>query len=308
MRKSDRTPSSPRRSGFITKRSSGSPDRATELSGHLIGAVIRARQRRAELSTGVHAVPATARHKRAHPPSMKPTQPNLAAPSRLLRERRKTRAHQLYRAPRRRLCQVRTCTLQGVNGAEDLDRVRPLGDEELIGLAAQLDPAAFEVLYQRHHVPAFSLAARIVGSAEQAQDVVREAFLILWRDAGRYDPMRGTVRRWLMIMVHDRSIEAVRRLSRRDRLPPGPARPLPQPAASELSERAALAQTPAIRDALQALPEDQLRIVELAFYEGWTQGEIAEMLELPLSTVKSRARLGLLKLREAMLRQLQAPP
>jgi RNA polymerase sigma-70 factor (ECF subfamily) len=146
-----------------------------------------------------------------------------------------------------------------------------------------------------------------VGSEDQAQEVVREAFLILWRDAGRYDPTQGTVRMWLMTVVHDRGIDSVRRLSRRDRLHPEPASPIAQPA-SDLTERAAHAQTPAIRDALQALPEDERRIVELAFYGGWTQGEIAEMLALPLSTVKSRARLGLLKLREALLSQLEAPP
>jgi len=195
-----------------------------------------------------------------------------------------------------------------VNDAEDRDRVRALGDEELIRLAARLDPAAFEVLYQRHHVPAFSLAARIVGSEDQAQDAVRDAFLILWRDAGRYDPQQGTVRRWLMTLVHDRSIEAVRRLSRRERLQRDPASPLSQQAGSDLTERSARKQTPAIRDALQTLPEDQRRIVELAFYGGWTQAEIAEMLALPLSTVKSRARLGLLRLRDALLNQLQAPP
>jgi RNA polymerase sigma-70 factor (ECF subfamily) len=167
---------------------------------------------------------------------------------------------------------------------------------------------AFEVLYQRHHVLAFSLAARILGSGDQAQDVVREAFLILWRDAGRYDPKRGTVRRWLMTMVHDRSIDAVRRLSRRDRLRPDAATRLGSPAAGDLAEGSAREQTPAIRDALQTLPQDQRRIVELAFYEGWTQGEIAEILKLPLSTIKSRGRLGLLTLRDALLSQLQAPP
>jgi RNA polymerase sigma-70 factor, ECF subfamily len=200
------------------------------------------------------------------------------------------------------------CSLQAVSDAEDLDRVRSLGDEELIGLAAHLDPAAFEVLYQRHNVLAFSLAARIVGSRDRAQDVVHEAFLNLWRDAGRYDPKRGSVRRWLMTMVHDRSIDAVRRASRRQRLQPDAAALPPRPAASDLTERSARQQTPAIRDALKTLPEHQRHIIELAFYGGWTQAEIAEMLKLPLSTVKSHARVGLLKLRDALLSQLQAPP
>jgi RNA polymerase sigma-70 factor (ECF subfamily) len=242
------------------------------------------------------------------PSSVNPTRPNLATPDRLPQEGYRARVDRLYRASHRRDRQVRACTLQDVSDAQGLDSVRRRGDEELIRLAAQLDAAAFGVLYERHRVPAFSLAVWIVGSEDQAQDVVRDAFLILWRDAGRYDPTQGTVRRWLMTMVHDRAIDAVRRLSRRDRLHSDPAIPLGQPAASDLTDRAARAQTPAIRDALQTLPEDQGRIVELAFYGGWTQGEIAEMLELPLSTVKSRARLGLLKLRDALLSQLEAPP
>jgi RNA polymerase sigma-70 factor (ECF subfamily) len=238
---------------------------------------------------------------------MNPARHDSATPNQPLREGPRARADQLYRATHGRLRQVRACTLQVVSDAQEVDRVRRLGDEELIRLAARLDPVAFEVLFQRHSVVAFSLAVRIVGSGDQAQDVVREAFLILWRDAGRYDPKRGTVRRWLMIIVHDRSIDAVRRLSRRDRLRPD-ATSLPLPEAVDLAAGSAREQTPAIREALETLPEDQRRIVELAFYEGWMQAEIADMLELPLSTVKTRARLGLLKLRDALLSQLPAPP
>ncbi len=113
---------------------------------------------------------------------------------------------------------MRECSLQGVSDAEDLERFRRLGDEELIRLAAELDPGAFEVLYERHHVLAFSFAVRIVGSRDRAQEVVQEAFLNLWRDAGRYDPRRGVVRTWLMTMVHNRGIDAVRRLSTRERV------------------------------------------------------------------------------------------
>jgi len=190
------------------------------------------------------------------------------------------------------------------------ERLCRLGDEELIRLTAKLDTGAFEVLYERHHVSAFSLAIRIVGSGDRAQDVTQEAFANLWRDAGRYDPRRGLVRTWLMTMVHNLGIDAVRRLSSHERVQADAAILLPQRAARTAPEEQSDARDEArsIRDALQGLPEDQRQIVELAYYGGRTQGEIAEMLKLPLATVKSRARLGLLNLRDALLSQLHAPP
>lgn len=195
-----------------------------------------------------------------------------------------------------------------MSDAGGLERFRRLGDEELIRRAAELDADAFEVLYERHHVLAFSFAARIVGSRDQAQEVAQEAFLDLWREAGRYDPRRGLVRTWLMSMVHHRGIDLVRRRSSRERLQ-AEAALLPQPAASDVTSAQAYAhdEAQAVRVALQGLPEDQRRVIELAFYGGWTQSQIAEMLKLPLGTVKSRARLGLLKLRDALL-SLQTPP
>lgn len=196
-----------------------------------------------------------------------------------------------------------------MSDAGGLERFRRLGDEELVRRAAELDAGAFEVLYERHHVLAFSFAARIVGSRDQAQEVVQEAFLDLWREAGRYDRRRGLVRTWLMSMVHHRGIDLVRRRSSRERLEAEAAILLPRPAVSDVTSAQAYArdETKAIRAALTGLPEDQRRVIELAFYGGWTQSQIAEMLKLPLGTVKSRARVGLLKLRDALL-SLQAPP
>jgi len=190
------------------------------------------------------------------------------------------------------------------------ERLCRLGDEELIRLTAKLDTGAFEVLYERHHVSAFSLAVRIVASPDRAQDVTQEAFANLWRDAGRYDPRRGLVRTWLMTMVHNLGIDAVRRLSSRERVQADAAILLPQPAAGTAPKEQSDARDEAqsMRDALQGLAEDQRQIIELAYYGGRTQGEIAEMLKLPLGTVKSRARLGLLTLRDALLSQLHAPP
>lgn len=190
------------------------------------------------------------------------------------------------------------------------ERLCRLGDEELIRLTAKLDTGAFEVLYERHHVSAFSLAIRIVASPDRAQDVTQEAFANLWRDAGRYDPRRGLVRTWLMTMVHNLGIDAVRQLSSHERVQADAAILLPQRAARTAPKEQSDARDEArsISDALLGLPEDQRQIIELAYYGGRTQGEIAEMLKLPLATVKSRARLGLLNLRDALLSQLHAPP
>lgn len=196
-----------------------------------------------------------------------------------------------------------------MSDAEDLERFRCLDDEQLIRLDAELDPQALEVLYERHHVTAFSLAVRIVGSRDRGQDVLHQAFLALWHDAGRYDPTRGSVRTWLMSIVHARALETVRKLSIGERIRAGAAARALAPTETDVARRQADArQTPAIRAAMQALPEDERQIIELAYYGGWTQGEIGDMLKLPLDTVRSRARRGLLRLREMLLSELEAPP
>ena len=189
------------------------------------------------------------------------------------------------------------------------ERFRRLGDEELIRLAAELDTGAFEVLYERHHVSAFSLALRIVTSSDRAQDITHEAFTKLWRDAGQYDPERGLIRTWLMTMVHNLGIDAVRQLSCHERNQADAASLPPTRALSLGASDQACARDDAqsVRDALEGLAEDQRQIIELAYYAGRTQSEIAEILELPLATVKSQARLGLLKLRGALLSQPHTP-
>jgi len=189
------------------------------------------------------------------------------------------------------------------------ERFRRLGDEELIRLAAELDAEAFEALYERHHVLVFSLAVRIVTSSDRAQDITHEAFTKLWREAGQYDPERGLVRTWLMTMVRNLAIDAVRQRSGHERDQADAATLLSQPAGRGVTSEQAYARGDAqsIRDALEGLAEEQRQIIELAYYGGRTQSEIAEMLELPLATVKSQARLGLLKLRDALLSQPHAP-
>lgn len=158
---------------------------------------------------------------------------------------------------------------------------------------------AFEVLFDRHCDAAFSLAYRMCGRRSMAEDVVQETFLSLWRSGARYDPARGSVRAWLLRVVHNRAIDAFRRSavkSGRDVYDETAAEHLP---ARELTEveverREDIRQ---VRGALDGLPHDQRQVIELAYFGGFSHSQISEMLHLPPGTVKGRMRLGLAKLR-----------
>lgn len=173
---------------------------------------------------------------------------------------------------------------------------------------ARIDAEAFGALYDRHRVVAFSLARRIVGAAG-AEDTVQEAFMDLWRSASRYDAARGPVRPWLLGIVRNRSLDALRRLSvheRRRANASGLDDWLAAPHATHDDVLRAEAST-AVRTALAALPPDQLKVLVLAYFGGWSQAEIAERLRVPLGTVKGRTRLALDKLRTALEGSAHAP-
>jgi len=161
---------------------------------------------------------------------------------------------------------------------------------------------AFEVIFDRHASAAFSLAYRMCGRRAMAEDIVQESFLSLWRSGARYDRGRGSVRSWVLSVVHNRAIDAFRRdaaKDRRDVADDGIAQLLPSPdeTDTEVERRDEARQ---IRSALRELPPDQRQVIELAYFGGFTHTEIAAMLELPAGTVKGRMRLGLGKLRLAL--------
>jgi RNA polymerase sigma-70 factor (ECF subfamily) len=179
------------------------------------------------------------------------------------------------------------------------DQLARMADEDLMALIADADADAYEVVYDRHADAAFALAHRILGSRAAADDACQDAWMAAWRSASRYDPRLGSVRSWLLTVVHHRAIDHVRRMTRlRDRT-------VADDAAAERvagdDDTEALAIQAHERDEaaglLLELSGDQRAVVELAFYSGYSHSEIAGILDLPLGTVKGRMRAGLEKLR-----------
>jgi RNA polymerase sigma-70 factor (ECF subfamily) len=177
--------------------------------------------------------------------------------------------------------------------------LRDLADEDLMQLVRRGEAEAFEVVYERHCNAAFSLAYRMCGTRAAAEDVVQEAFLSLWRSGTRYDRTRGSVRTWVLGIVHNRAIDSLRRSVVHDRRRASDEGIEERFEARDRTEVevARLDEAEEIRQALRALPAEQGRVIELAYFGGFTQTEIASMLDAPLGTVKGRMRLGLEKMR-----------
>jgi RNA polymerase sigma-70 factor (ECF subfamily) len=187
-------------------------------------------------------------------------------------------------------------------GSDTAERLRVLADEELMQLVYRDNPAAFEVIYDRHVDVAFSLAYRMCAQRGLAEDVVQEAFLSLWRSRSRYDRRRGSVRTWVLGVVHNRAIDALRRRNVRDRrilAEEGAAERVEAPERTD-AQFARREEARELRDALEQLPAEQSRVIELAYFGGMTHTEIASMLDTPVGTVKGRMRLGLAKMRMAL--------
>jgi RNA polymerase sigma-70 factor (ECF subfamily) len=175
-----------------------------------------------------------------------------------------------------------------------------LADEELMPLIGEKDAGAFEVFYDRHGAAAYSLAYRIVGERAAAEDVTQEAFVSIWRSGARFDRARGSVRSWTLGIVRNRAIDLLR--SRSGKAPSlgfDDELALEQRPSGDFTDHEALRRETAreVRGALGELPGEQSKVIELAYFGGFSQSEIAEMLGVPLGTVKGRMRLGLEKIR-----------
>ena len=180
--------------------------------------------------------------------------------------------------------------------------IRNLADEEAMQLVGDGNPRAFELIYDRHGGAAFSLAYRMVGNRVAAEDVVQEAFLSIWRSRMRYDSSRGSVRTWVLGIVHNRTIDALRRGATHERRQEALDGVEERHEAPELTdvEAARREEARSVRGALETLPDEQRRTIELAYFGGFTHSQIAELLDEPIGTVKGRMRLGLDKLRRQL--------
>jgi RNA polymerase sigma-70 factor, ECF subfamily len=189
--------------------------------------------------------------------------------------------------------------LRPAGGSSSTEQLRVLADEELMQLVYRSNADAFEVIYDRHADAAFSLAYRMCAQRALAEDIVQEAFLSLWRSRVRYDRSRGSVRTWVLGIVHNRAIDALRRRAVRDRGIVDDEGLQERVAAPERTDVDVARREEAreIRDALDGLPDEQSRVIELAYFGGMTHVQIASMLDTPVGTVKGRMRLGLAKMR-----------
>jgi RNA polymerase sigma-70 factor (ECF subfamily) len=180
--------------------------------------------------------------------------------------------------------------------------IRNLADEEVMQLVGDGNPRAFELLYDRHGGAAFSLAYRMIGNRVAAEDITQEAFLSIWRSRMRYDRARGSVRTWVLGIVHNRAIDSLRRNLGHDRRRETLDGVEERHEASERTdvEAARREEARSVRSALDTLPDDQRRTIELAYFGGFSHSQIAELLEQPIGTIKGRMRLGLEKMRRQL--------
>lgn len=182
-------------------------------------------------------------------------------------------------------------------------------DREVIGRVAGRDPAGLELLYDRYATLVYSLALRILRDAADAEDVTQEVFAQVWTQAARFDASRGVVAAWITIIARSRALD---RLRRRGAVPNRQAADealadIPDPAPSVELMAATSEQVSSARDALAQLPPEQRLAIELAYFEGLTQAQIAARTATPLGTVKTRMRAGLQRIRDAVASHAASP-
>ncbi len=174
-------------------------------------------------------------------------------------------------------------------------------DAAILRQIVERDPRGVELLYDRYSGVAFALAYRLLGERGSAEDVVQEAFLNVWRQGATYDTRRGTVRTWLLTIVHHRAIDQMRSARSKAGADTVIDDAMPLPAKEDTwTEVVQGLEHERVRQAMATLPPEQRLVVDLAYYGGFTHTEIAQRIGIPLGTVKGRMRLALDKLRDLL--------
>ena len=179
-------------------------------------------------------------------------------------------------------------------------------DTDLLHAIASGDEGALARLYDQYRLILFGLLVRILNSREEAEDILQEVFLQVWRRAADFDETRGKPFTWLVTLTRSRAIDRLRQLGARQRLATSAAEDQPEEASDALKETFRSEQREIVKGALAGLPEEQRYTLHLAYFEGLTQSEIAAKLDAPLGTVKTRMRSAMTKLRSVLANQSEA--
>jgi RNA polymerase sigma-70 factor (ECF subfamily) len=178
-----------------------------------------------------------------------------------------------------------------------------ISDVELLHAIARGDEAALARLYDSYRVILFGLLVRILNSREEAEDILQEVFIQVWRRAKDFDEQRGRPFTWLVTLARSRAIDRLRQLGARQRLAASAEQERVEESSDALTDTIRGTQKEVVRRALAELPEDQRHTLLLAYFEGLTQSEIAAKLGAPLGTIKTRMRSGMIKLRALLAPQ-----
>ncbi len=185
-----------------------------------------------------------------------------------------------------------------------LSRLQPeqaqIVDIDLLKAVARADEQALAQLYDRYRVILFGLLVRILNSREEAEDVLQEVFLQVWKRAADFDERRGRPFTWLVTLTRSRAIDRLRSINSRERVALAGAREASEQVSDAASDVFRSEQRGLVTNALAQRPDEQERALTLAYFDGLTQSEIAERLGAPLGTVKTRMRAGMIKLRELL--------
>jgi len=182
-----------------------------------------------------------------------------------------------------------------------MDDIREVSDAQLVTMIARYNEVALAETYRRHGGAVFGLARRVLNGAAEAEDVTQEVFLRLWNRPERFDATRGNLRSWLLTQSHARAVETIRSLTARRQREINDAHKAARGAYDMQHEAWDVVLAEDVKKALDSLPPEERRAIELAYFEGYTYIKVAEILNEPEGTVKSRIRNGMRRMRATLV-------